>query len=195
MVTLKLKIEDRGLVIELPGVPSTRTPAIVDITNIDINLVFSCLKKGGFTKYKILSTVDDGFEKEVKIPELINKKKEKVEDTIDTDRRFNRLESMMMQLLSKNFESKTHLSQEQITNKLDRLEKITQSIANGQKQTVEYKDKSDEPVIEEMDTMFIPDIDLDGMSLKGSSLKTIEVNEGDLDEAADLLSSITRKEK
>jgi hypothetical protein len=100
----------------------------------------------------------------------------------------------MINLLTQKNESKNILNEEQITNKLDKLEKLTQSIINSQKHTVEYTNKSDEPTIEEMDELFIPNIDLDGMSLKGTTGKTIEVSEGNVDEVADLLSSITRKE-
>ncbi|MHA1814911.1 MAG: hypothetical protein ACTSX1_02815 [Candidatus Heimdallarchaeaceae archaeon] len=196
MISLKLKIKEKGLMIEIPGIAPMRTPVDIDISNIDINLVIAVLRRSGINNYNIVSVTEDGVEKTVSVPQELKKKvKEKYPSDPSVDKRFDRLESMMINLLNRNFESKTDLSQEQITNKLDRLEKITQSIANGQKHTVVHTNKSDDPVIEEMDTMFIPDIDLDGMSLKGSSLKTIETNEGDLDEAADLLSSITRKEK
>lgn len=182
--------------IEIPGMGPVRSPADIDISNIDINLVIAVLRRSGINNYNIVSVTEDGIEKTISVPQELKKKvKDKYPTDTSVDKRFDRLESMMVNLLNRKFESKTHLSEEQITNKLDRLETLTQSIVNGQKHTVVHTNKSDEPVIEEMDTMFIPDIDLDGMSMKGSSRKIIEVNEDNLDEAADLLSSITRKEK
>ncbi|GAG25673.1 unnamed protein product, partial [marine sediment metagenome] len=85
------------------------------------------------------------------------------------------------------------VNSEQITNKLENLEKLSEVIIR--KQTVVVKDVkySDEPEIEELDDKFIPEIDIEGMSIKGSTIKTIQSDSDDADEAADLLSSIVKK--
>ena len=195
MISLKLKITDKGLMVEIPGIAPIRTPVEIDISKIDINLVIAVLRKSGINNYRIVSITEDGIEKTISVPQGLKKKiKNKYQSDISVDKRFDRLESMMINLLTQKNESKNILNEEQITNKLDKLEKLTQSIINSQKHTVEYTNKSDEPTIEEMDELFIPNIDLDGMSLKGTTGKTIEVSEGNVDEVADLLSSITRKE-
>ena len=196
MISLKLKITDKGLMVEIPGIAPIRTPVEIDISKIDINLVIAVLRRSGINNYRIVSVTEDGIEKTISVPQELKKKvKDKYPSDSSVDKRFDRLEGMMVNLLTQKNESKNILNQEQITNKLNKLEKLTQSIVNGQQHTVVYTNKLDEPVIEEMNEVFIPDIDLDGMSLKGTTGKTIEVMEDNIDEAADLLSSITRKEK
>ena len=79
MITLKLKIADRGLIVEIPGIAPVRTPADIDISKIDINLVVAHLRKAGINNYKIVSVIGDGTEKVVSIPQVLKKKvKEKL---------------------------------------------------------------------------------------------------------------------
>ena len=74
MITLKLKIADRGLIVEIPGIAPVRTPADIDISKIDINLVVAHLRKAGINNYKIVSVIGDGTEKVVSIPQVLKKK-------------------------------------------------------------------------------------------------------------------------
>lgn len=196
MLKLKLKIEDKGMVINIPGTPTARTPTEVDITNVDINLVFSFLRKGGFNKYKIFSVIEDETGKVSTPVKLVETEKGKKESDSDIDKRFSKLENMIAQLFSLSDKSKSSLNEEQITNKLDRLEKLSQSIINGQKKQVIYREtpQSGEPKIEELDDAFIPEIDTGGMQIKGTTSKAIKREDEDVDDAADLLSSITREE-
>lgn len=192
MVTLKLKIKEKGLVIEIPGLPPTRTPADINISNVDLNLVIAHLRKNGISNYEIVSVIGDGTEQVVSIPQDLKKKvKEKYPSDPSVDKRFDRLESMMIDLLKQKRESKTNPNQEQITNKLDNLEKLIER----QKYAVVPSTDSDEPKIEELDERFIPEIDVEGMSLKGDTGKIDLERDESADEAADLLSSIRKEEK
>ena len=190
MITLKLKIADRGLIVEIPGIAPVRTPADIDISKIDINLVVAHLRKAGINNYKIVSVIGDGTEKVVSIPQVLKKKvKEKYSSDPSVAKRFDRLESMMIDLLKQKSESKTDPNQEQITNKLDNLERLIEK----QKYAVIPSTDSDEPTIEELEDRFIPDIDVEGMSLRGNTGKIVVEKEESIDKAADLLSSIKKR--
>jgi len=188
MITLKLKIKDKGLMVEIPGLPPTRTPADIDISKLDLNLVITNLRKHGINNYKIVSVIGDGIEKTIVAPQVVKKKEVK---SLEVDKRFKKLEDMMIELLGRKIESKSDLSQEQITNKLDNLEKLIER----QKYVVVPSTDSDEPVIEELDERFIPEIDVGGMSLKGDTSKIDVESDDSVDETADLLSSIRKEEK
>ena len=190
MITLKLKIADRGLIVEIPGIAPVRTPADIDISKIDINLVVAHLRKAGINNYKIVSVIGDGTETVVSIPQVLKKKvKEKYSSDPSVAKRFDRLESMMIDLLKQKSESKTDPNQEQITNKLDNLERLIEK----QKYAVIPSTDSDEPTIEELEDRFIPDIDVEGMSLRGNTGKIVVEKEESIDKAADLLSSIKKR--
>ena len=105
------------------------------------------------------------------------------------EKRFNKLESLIANLIKK--QSDPVSDQEQITNKLDNLERLIEK----QKYAVIPSTDSDEPRIEELEDRFIPEIDVEGMSLKGDSGKIIIEKEESIDEAADLLSSIKKGDK
>ena len=190
MVTLKLKIKEKGLMVEIPGLPPTRTPADINISNVDLNLVIAHLRKNGISNYKIVSVIGDGIEQTIAVPQVVQKKESK-KSSFEVDQRFQKLEDMMIELLKRNVESKSNLSQEQITNKLDKLEKLIER----QKYAVVPSTDFDEPKIEELDERFIPDIDVEGMSLKGDTGKVDVERDESADEAADLLSSIRKEEK
>ena len=84
MITLKLKIKDKGLMVEIPGLPPTRTPADIDISKLDLNLVITNLRKHGINNYKIVSVIGDGIEKTIVAPQVV--------------KRFKKLEDMMIEL-------------------------------------------------------------------------------------------------
>jgi len=189
-----LKVKDRGTVVDIPGTQKVRTPAEIDISKIDINFVTMYLRKQGINNYEIIAVTDSGKREVLPVGKHTTKKEKtkddgKWKDSIEN--RFNKLESMLINFLGRK-QSNSAVNSEQITNKLEKLEKLSEQIIR--KQTVVTTDvkQRDEPKIEELDAKFIPEIDIGGMSIKGSTVKTIQSDSDDADETADLLSSIVK---
>ena len=51
----KLLIKESGLFINIPGIPKFRTPAKIDISRVDENLIIAELKKHGVKTYQIFN--------------------------------------------------------------------------------------------------------------------------------------------
>jgi len=188
-----LKVKEKGTVVDIPGTRKVRAPAEIDISKIDINFATMYLRKQGIENYEIISVTDTG-EREVLSTKATTVKKEnktngKWKDNIES--RFNKLEGLIINFLGRK-QINPSVNSEQITNKLEKLEKLSEEIIR--KQTVVTSDvsSSTEPQVEEMDDKFIPEIDIDGMTMKGSTIKTIQSDGDDADDAADLLSSIVK---
>ena len=185
-----LKVKDKGTVVDIPGTKKVRTPADIDITKVDINFVSMYLRKQGIKHYEIVS---DTGEKEIlpNIKTTVKKKKDdgKWKDNIEA--RFNKLESLIVNFLGKK-QSTPQPNSEQITNKLEKLERLSEKIIRKQTSGIPISTESDGSIIEELDDKFIPEIDTKGMSMKGSTIKTLQSDSDDADEAADLLSSIVK---
>jgi hypothetical protein len=179
-----LKVKEKGTVIDIPGTKKARSPADIDITKVNINFVTMYLRKQGIKNYEIISTMG---EKQA-LPSSPKKRRAKKENF---ESRFNKLESLIVNLLGRK-QSTPQPNSEQITNKLKKLEKLSEEIIRKQSSGVPVSTKSDEPVIEELDDMFIPEIDIGGMSVKGSTTKTLQSDSDEAGETADLLSSIVK---
>jgi uncharacterized protein YehS (DUF1456 family) len=186
-----LKIQDKGMMVDIPGTKKVRSPVEIDITKIDINFVTMYLRKQGIENYRIVSDIDKGV-KEVLPTGNITLKKKKDDGWKDNiESRFGRLESLIINFLGKK-ESKPTVNSEQITNKLKKLEKLSEEIIRKQTLGIPISKEDDGPKIEELDDTFIPEIDIEGMTMKGSTIKTLQSDSEDADEAADLLSSIVK---
>jgi uncharacterized protein YehS (DUF1456 family) len=186
-----LKIQDKGMMVDIPGTKKVRSPVEIDITKIDINFVTMYLRKQGIENYRIVSDIDKGV-KEVLPTVNITLKKKKDDGWKDNiESRFGRLESLIINFLGKK-ESKPTVNSEQITNKLKKLEKLSEEIIRKQTLGIPISKEDDGPKIEELDDTFIPEIDIEGMTMKGSTIKTLQSDSEDADEAADLLSSIVK---
>lgn len=194
MRKLKLNVKERGHLIEIPGLPAFRSPAKVDITNIKLQLVLTTLKNLGIKDYEITSKDDK--------EEIINTRKgfggkEVTKNTSDEllkiNERFDKLEKILSLLSEK--DSKNTIPEEQITKKLNSLELLTKKILEKESvKEIIYSDKKSEPIVEELEDSFIPDIDISDLKMKGETSK-IKV-EGDVDEAeeaAELLSRLGGK--
>lgn len=184
---------------EIPGLKPTRTPVEIDITKCNLSMVSVYLRKQGIVDYEIYSKSDITKEKEeinieeIEIPNV---------DKQSINKRFSKLENMMSKLLKKE-QGHDSSNSEQITRKLEVLERIALKllekdpiVIQGDKQEIKVKKKIDEPEIEELNETFIPSIDTSKMKLKGSSSKTKTINRDkiDLDDSADLLSRIMGQE-
>jgi hypothetical protein len=185
---ITLKIREKGFFIEMPGVAPFRTPADVNITHMSMALVVSHLHSIGIEIFEIIS---DTPGKERKFTEKDFLEKEKVVKKNNIGKRLKQLEKSVQKLISKKDEGHTDSNKEQITDKLETIERLSQAILDRSGVSNIAQDK---PIIEELDT-FIPNIDVDGIQLKGSSKSVIAKEEDDTDETADLLSSLTGGKK
>ena len=165
---ITIKISEPGHNIKFPKMREFRTPCKIETSNKDLNNVIIELKKLGIQKYTIISDEQSQIKKEPKPKikeQIINKSSE---DYSNLEKRFNILEELLKQALSK---------PTQIINKYGKSEE----------QEVDSKDG----IIEELDD-FIPSIDLKGMEIKGSSFK-IQKSTSDVKETSDLLSKLVKK--
>ena len=186
MITLKIK--KKGFFIEIPGMPPFRTPADVNISHVSIPLVASVLKAQGIERFEIISDTK-GKEKVLTQKDFEVDKKDPI--STDYEGRFNRLESLMNKLLQKQT-SDLPSKKEQITNRLNNIEKLLKNktkVIHISQEKVNKKDK-------ETHDIFIPEIDLEGLKMKGKvSQKTIKQDKSDIDNNADLLSNIVRSDE
>jgi len=174
---LSLHIKDKGHYIEIPGIHPVRSPAKIDISKIDLSLVISILRKYGIDNYEIISLSEVGEKKVLTRNDFVDKNKE---DLVfyqrKIDRRIEKMENMISKLLEKNE-----------GNQVVKAEQNTKS---------KYIEKETEPKIEELEDVFIPDIDVGGMEIKGEASKTsVKRGAGDVDDSADLLSRIIQEGK
>ena len=192
-----LRIKKKGLFIEIPGMSPFRTPAEANISHVSIPLVVSTLKAQGITKFEIISDTK-GKEQVLTHKDFLVKKKEiKEYEKEDYEGRFNKLESLMNKLLQKPV-SDTSLNKEQITKRLYSIEELLKRkeptrVIHVTKDESKKVDK--EPKVEELEDTFIPEIDLEGLELRGeASQKSIEQDKLDIDDSADLLSRIMQSD-
>lgn len=188
MITLKIK--KAGHTLDIPGLPTCRSPVEVDISKLDIRVVAMSLKNAGITEYEVVADLGKGV-KEVYTKTDFDIKEKHITSSLDVkaiDKRFSKLEDMISLLLNQK-QGSLNSEKEQITDKLDKLERLIsqQSLQPEFKEGVVF-----EPEVEEMES-FIPDIDTSGMKIESKNLKTIEQDSEDLDDAADMLSSLIKK--
>ena len=206
MITLKIK--QPGLTIAIPGLNVYRTPVEIDVSKIDIRVVIMYLKTSGIKKYEIVAKNNEDVEVytnkdfDVEDQQLLKKYKQKKIETKkesteisskikNYDDRFNKLEGMIMQLISAKSSNPTTNS-EQIINKIQELEnklsKMRVTTTSSEKISID-----DDPVIEELET-FIPSIDTSDMKMSSSNnVKKIKQENSNVEDNADLLSSLLKK--
>lgn len=183
-----LKIKQRGLFIEIPGITPIRTPAEIDITRCNIAVVDTYLRKIGVVNYEILSSSKNkGDSKQLdKVKESLKKKRRE-------NKRITELEKKVEKLIN---QEETKPDSEQITDKLALLEELTRTILAKGPVIIEKrinqvsKNISEEPIVEEMEDTYIPEIDTSNMKIKTGTEKTVKRDNTDLDDSADLLSKI-----
>lgn len=195
-----LKITEKGHFIELPGMSPFRTPVEANISNISIPLVVARLKSQGIKKFEIISDTQGKASVLTQKDFNTENKNPKKRKEVNYEKRVSNLESMMKQLLEKGV-SDTTSDQEQITNKLSIIEKLLKdrpktNVVYAPEKKAKKKDTKTEPVIEELEDTFIPDIDIDSLEVRGKgSRETIEQDKLDIDDSADLLSRIMQPEE
>jgi hypothetical protein len=186
-----LKIKKPGYVISIPGLPSFRTPAKVDISKVDIRVVHMYLVTSGIDDYEIVAETEKGGKEVYKQGDFDEPKPKKKDDSGGIDKRLENLEMMMAKILEKEQGNNSEGS-EQITNKLSSLEKLISTFSNDTKKKEKVgrfiPDKNKEPVIEELDS-FIPEIDISDMKIK-SKIKTMKKDSSSVNDSADILSNL-----
>lgn len=184
MKRLKLTIKQRGMYVDIPGLASFRTPATIDVTKIKISLVIASLHSCGINNYEIVS--EDHKEKKIYTQDDFNLPEKKKEPEVGN--RLERMEDLLLKLIS-NGRGKSVDNSEQITNRLNRIERM---LKKGNK--IIYKEViGDTPIVEELDDHYIPEIDISDMQISGKVTKTLEKTpKGDIDSAADMLSNLTK---
>jgi len=195
---IKLKINKPGYTIAMPGLKPFRSPAEIDVSNLDIRIVAMYLKANGINDYELEATTKKGGT-EVYTPKDFDKlpipeKKEKGVETRLSNLE-KRLDKMMGLLATKNDSIKSK-NEEQITDKLEKIEAIMgQILVSKSSETVKPKSFDErEPEIEEFDA-FIPEIDTSDLTIKSKEHKVIKQDNTDLDDTADALSILTRGKK
>ena len=195
-----LNIRERGHLIEIPGIPSFRTPATVDISKGDIRTIIGHLKVCDITDYEITATNDiDGKQEKynakdfsTKKPKKAIKNKKKKPDK-KTENRLDRLEKMIEMMYKKSADDSPK-KVEQTSNHMEQFKKdVLDTIKNINITNVNPKLVSEELEDEEV-APFIPEIDIKGMKLKSQgNIKTIKKDVEDTDDAADALSKLLNK--
>lgn len=194
---IKLKINKPGYTIAIPGVKPFRSPVEIDVSNLDIRVVAMYLKANGINDYELEATTKKGGT-EVYTPKDFDKlpTPEKKEKGVES--RLSNLEKRldkMMGLLVQRDDSIKSKNEEQITDKLEKIEEIMgQILVSKSNITVSTSSEEREPEIEEFDA-FIPDIDTSDLMIKSKEHKVIKQDNNDLDDTADALSILTRGKK
>lgn len=189
MNRIKLTIREKGRYVEIPGVAAFRTPATMDVTKIKLSILIQALHSCGVSNYELVSENEKGsvvYLGKDPITKLPEKKK------VDTqmDNRLERMEDLLLKLISDKTSQKGTNS-EQITNRLNRIERM---LKQGNK--IVYKELGDKPIVEELDDQYIPEIDISDMQISGNITKTLEkTSKEDIDSAADILSNLTKRGK
>lgn len=194
---ITLRVREKGHLIQIPGLADFRTPADIDVTKIEIRKVIGHLKVCGITDYEIVAINPKG-EKEIyneKDFTIEKKKKKKKEDLYkkEIDSRFDKLEKLILNLLGNKENIRNEdINKEQITEKLERLEKISEAILSKQKNSegLVYKDTKKKFKIDDEDNnlAFIPEVEIGDLKIKSSSVKSVQDQREDINDAADSLS-------
>lgn len=102
MMVRVLIIDKPGLTINIKGLPIIRTPARIDVSQVDINLVVMELKKYGLDQYQIVM-------EPVKKKEVIKKSKKKQEsvDLTSVYDRFDKIDKLLERIISRPSEIQT----------------------------------------------------------------------------------------
>ena len=188
-----LKVKQKGHLLAIPGVAPFRTPATVEITSVKLNMVISSLHNSGISDYEIISKEN---KKEIiytkKDFELPVKKEQAKPDEDLVGPRLGKIEKMLFELAKK--ERRKSTNKEQTINKFKVLEDLSKQILEKESvREIVYTSSEEDikgPIVEELDDeIFIPDIDIGDMELKGTLSETLEGSD-DLDEAADALSQL-----
>ena len=175
---ITLIINETGLILRIPGLFEIRTPAKVDISRSDLNAVLTTLKQNGIEDFSIIygkssipkkEKVKKDSEEQKEVEQILKDFKNiPAGESVDINSRFNKIDMLLIELLNK------------------------QPI---EKQIIIENNKENKKVENESDLDFIPSINLDRLSTKGLSTKTIKNEREDNLDIASSLRSMEKKGK
>ncbi|MBY9000981.1 MAG: hypothetical protein KGD64_08715 [Candidatus Heimdallarchaeota archaeon] len=190
MITLRVK--EKGHLLEIPGLAPFRTPADIDVSRIGIRNVIGHLQVNGITDYEIVAVSPQGDKEVYKQEDFEPEKKKKKVDPYrkQIEGRFDKLEKMISMLFNREMKGKEESNKEQITEKLERLERISEEILKKHKvDGIIYGDVKKR--VRDDEDSFIPEIDIDSLKLRSSSVKSVKQDQKEeIDDAADSLSKL-----
>lgn len=192
---ITLRVRERGHLIEIPGIAPFRTPADIDVSRIGIRKVIGHLQVNGITQYEIVAVNKKGDKEVYNEKDFAPKKKKKKVDPYkkQIESRFDKLESMIVTLLTREKKGNEDLNKEQITEKLEHLERISKEILDKQAddKVIIYKDSKGHKKVKEEEERFIPNVDIADLKLKKSSVKSLKQDQKEeIDNAVDSLSEL-----
>jgi hypothetical protein len=153
------------------------------------------LKTSGITDYQIIAQKDKNIEIYTKAEfEGLDREKKKKDDdkTVNLEKRFDKIEKLLLSFLNLKNSGNQEPELEQINKKLKRIEDNFK-LLQGLKQNTPASDKIKDVVIEELDDIqsFIPEISISDMKVTTHSMKTIAQEENNSD-AADALAFLQK---
>jgi hypothetical protein len=177
----KLIIKQRGLFISIPGIASFRTPAEVDISNVNLKLVVAELHKIGIREYEIKSK--DITSLKNKITSLLSNK----EITIIDEKDGIIIDTKNEEILNI------------VKNQAEAMKNIEGLLSNllnsGSKEFVKESVKESKKIkkVEEVEE-FIPSININKSKIKGISTSSVKTK-SDFKKDAENLTKIDKNEK
>jgi len=195
---LTLRIKSRGQVIQMPGSAPFRTPATIDVSNMRIRNLIGYLRSAGIEDYEVVATSDKGVVEVYKKTDFeLPKKKKETNQTKAYQKainnRFNRLENLIGKLFEKPTSKDDSKKEQNIDEKLDRIEKLLEEASTKEVVYTKFVDKEADE-IEELEHAFIPEVDVSDMKLSSSGAKLLDQDSDELEDTANLLSGLTKKE-
>jgi hypothetical protein len=189
---ITLRVKEKGHLLEIPGLAPFRTPADIDVSKIGIRNVIGHLQVNGITDYEIVAVSPQGDKEVYKQEDFEPEKKKKKVDPYrkQIEGRFDKLEKMISMLFNREMKGKEESNKEQITEKLERLERISEEILKKHKvDGIIYGDVKKR--VRDDEDSFIPEIDIDSLKLRSSSVKSVKQDQKEeIDDAADSLSKL-----
>jgi len=194
---IKLHIREKGHLIEIPGIPSFRTPAVIDISKGDIRTIVGHLKVCDITDYEIIAT-NPGGEREKYNAKDFDTNKQKIQKQKPDKKLVNRMDRME-KMIEKLLETSKNDSGKKIEQNINGLDTFRDDVLNAIKDIKisggsggskeERKTIDDEAV-----APFIPEFNLDDMKINSQgNTKTVKKDRSDNDSAADALSKLLNK--
>lgn len=101
---IKLFVEQHGLFLEIPGMPAFRSPAEIDITKADVNLIISYLRQYGVNDYRIVSGIGQTIQTKEKSNII-----EKPKNLDKVDKRLQTIEGLLKQFLERDYSIKDNI--------------------------------------------------------------------------------------
>jgi len=175
----KLIINSHGLFISIPGIPPFRTPAKVDITKIGEKIVMAELRRNGITNYRIIASEEEPRS----IPLQINKQEKNI---VSIEELKNSIEDM--KLLLQSFLDKEPKKVEPSTEKIESI--LNDFLLSGKKVEQDFITRKKKSKIDESVDDFIPEIDINKMTLKGSNSERVIKSDRNILKNAESLKSL-----